>query len=201
MNSRNFFIPLLDKYYVKKNTFYIIGLILAIISLLIDDKISLFFNSIRNESLNLISFFMSYINTIVIFVLMTLLLYIIKKKREIILMWIAFFTTGLFSLIIKLIVGRSRPFISLGLEKLNGVDFNFALWNSSFLSWHSAALFVIYPFLEKKVRYYWLVFALILAINRVYTGVHYLSDVIAGILLGHATAWLIIYINKRFRIL
>jgi|TARA_B100001971_G_C18196632_1_gene541879 undecaprenyl-diphosphatase len=186
---------------MKKNKFYVIGLVLTIISLLIDDKISLFLNFIRNDLFNSISLGISYIDTVIIFVLMTFILYFIKKRKEILLMWVAFFTSGVFSLIIKLVIGRARPFIALSLDMIKGIDYNFAIWNSSFLSWHAASLFVVYPFLNNKVKYYWLVFALILSFNRVYTGFHYLSDVMAGIMLGHATAWLFIYINKKFRIL
>jgi|TARA_Y100000310_G_scaffold334238_1_gene413585 undecaprenyl-diphosphatase len=186
---------------VKKNRLYIIGLILTVISLLIDDQISLFLNFIRNNIFNSISLVINYIDTIIIFILMTLILYFIKKRKEILLMWAAFFTSGVFSLIIKLVIGRARPFITLSLDMIKGIDYNFAIWNSSFLSWHAASLFVVYPFLNNKVKYYWLIFALILAFNRIYTGFHYMSDVIAGIMLGHATAWFFIYINKKFRIL
>ena len=116
-------------------------------------------------------------------------------------MWIAFFATGIISLVIKLLTHRPRPFIEFGFDIINGINFSFPLWNSSFPSWHAAALFAVYPFLDKKIKYYWLIFAIIIIINRAYTGFHYLSDIIAGALLGHITIWLIIYFNKRFRIL
>ena len=186
---------------MKKNTFYLIGFISLIISLLIDNYISLFFSNIRNNAFDFLSVIVSYINTVMIFALMTLILYFINKKKEIILMWIAFFSSGLLSLVIKLITNRTRPFIALNLDKIANIDYSFASWNTSFLSWHTAALFTVYPFLDKKIKYYWLIFAFIITINRVYTGFHYLSDLIAGALLGHMTIWIIIYLNKRFRIL
>ena len=184
---------------MKKNTFYIIGIIFLIISFFIDGKVSLFFSSIRNETFNSISFFISYINTISLFVITTLILYLIKKRKEIILMWAAFFISGVASLVIKLLTERTRPFVEF--DAIHGINFDFAIWNSSFPSWHAAALFVVYPFLNKKIRYYWIAFALIVIVNRVYTGFHYLSDVVAGVLLGHAIVWLVIYLNKRFKIL
>lgn len=186
---------------MKKNTFYIIGIIFLIISFFIDGKVSLFFSSIRNETFNSISFFISYINTISLFVITTLILYLIKKRKEIILMWAAFFISGVASLVIKLLTERTRPFVEFGFDAIHGINFDFAIWNSSFPSWHAAALFVVYPFLNKKIRYYWIAFALIVIVNRVYTGFHYLSDVVAGVLLGHAIVWLVIYLNKRFKIL
>ena len=134
---------------MKKNTFYFIGFILLAISLLFDNYISLFFSSIRNEAFDFLSVAISYVNTVMILALMTLILYFINKKKEIILMWIAFFSSGLLSLIIKLITNRTRPFIALNLDKISNIDYNFASWNTSFLSWHTASLFVIYPGLFK----------------------------------------------------
>lgn len=187
---------------MKKQIFYVIGIILLVLSFFIDKTFSLFVFNLRNSFFNNVFIFLSSLNnSFIVFILMTLLLYLIKKRKEIFLMWFAFFTSGFFSLILKLITNRVRPFTELSLNLLNNINYHFAVWNTAFPSWHTAALFVVYPFLNKKVKYYWIVFALLLSFSRIYTGVHYLSDVIGGILLGHSIAWLIIFLNRRFKII
>jgi len=54
--------------------------------------------------------------------------------------------------------------------------------------------------LNKKIGLVWLVIALIVSISRLYLGAHYLSDVIAGALIGYGIGVLVIWVyNKYFK--
>jgi undecaprenyl-diphosphatase len=64
--------------------------------------------------------------------------------------------------------------------------------NASFPSDHAAGAFVIALaiwFFRKKDGSIWLLLATCIALSRVWTGVHYPTDVIAGALIGMISAW------------
>jgi undecaprenyl-diphosphatase len=66
--------------------------------------------------------------------------------------------------------------------------------NASFPSDHATASFVIAAAIwnwRKRDGWVWLIFAAAISLSRVWTGVHYPSDVIAGMIIGTATALVI----------
>ncbi|MEM2933070.1 MAG: phosphatase PAP2 family protein [Candidatus Pacearchaeota archaeon] len=111
------------------------------------------------------------------------------KKKNILLFWIAIVLTSLITYFLKIIVSRERP-ISFYQEPYNKF--------SSFPSGHATAVFTALPFM-KKFKFlgkFWLVFSLLVAFSRIYLGFHYLSDVVAGGLIGY-TIGLLIEKNKE----
>jgi len=53
---------------------------------------------------------------------------------------------------------------------------------------HAAAAFSALPVLDlefPKLKWFWLGFALLIALSRIYMGVHYFSDVVAGAFFGY----------------
>lgn len=91
---------------------------------------------------------------------------------------------------LKNIVARTRPYEVIdGLILLVGVQSDF-----SFPSGHSCASFaaamVYYRMLPKKYGICAVILASLIAFSRLYVGVHYPSDVIAGVGIGMVAAWM-----------
>ena len=121
------------------------------------------------------------------FVLGAWLFWLGKEKKSFTVMsllLIGSFFSGLF----KSIIARPRP---EGIRVLDDIV------GSSFPSGHSTIAGVVgtYAFLSREIKknfkYLLLVLALLTAISRMYLGVHYLSDVIAGLFLGSIVAWIV----------
>lgn len=113
----------------------------------------------------------------------------------------SFFLIGVGLNILKYIIGRLRPHASPDFENMNFEMFNFHSHWHSFPSGHSQVLFtaatlalLIWP----KFRYLFLFLAGLLAMTRITIHQHFLSDMIAGALIGHlATLWLYFYWPHR----
>ncbi len=92
--------------------------------------------------------------------------------------------------IIKKIVMRPRPFnlFSEIVQKSPASGY-------SFVSNHAANMFVLYFFLSyfyPKLKYYMLTLFLIVSFSRVYNGVHFFTDVLAGAGIGYIISWVYI---------
>ncbi|MBS3060418.1 MAG: phosphatase PAP2 family protein [DPANN group archaeon] len=85
------------------------------------------------------------------------------------------------ALVLKELVSRPRPYLVFGINNLRTELL------SSFPSGHAANSFSIMGILAYHKRpqaLFFLLFAAIVAYSRVYLGVHYVSDVLAGALIG-----------------
>lgn len=99
---------------------------------------------------------------------------------------------------LKNVIARTRPYLIVGgLERLIEIQSDF-----SFPSGHSASSFavavVLFYYLPLKYGVLVLALAGLMAYSRLYLGVHYLSDVVAGIMIGTAIALLIIRLGKTW---
>ncbi len=139
---------------------------------------------------------------ITVFLLMTtLFLWEERKRRWIIPMWFTIASVDVITKIIKFIVSRPRPFEALKLPIIQGASYNFAIWDASFPSAHAAVVFSLVPILDKefpKLKWFWITLAALIAFSRVYIGVHYPSDVLAGCLLGLLIGHGVIYLEKKY---
>lgn len=120
---------------------------------------------------------------------LTLIFLLKDKKRSWILpVWISAAVSVFASFILKISTQRLRPFqqgLVYLIPKLNSA--NFLIWNFSFPSFQSALVFCAVPMIWKNFpgfRYAWIAFASLVAFSRVYFGLHFLSDVLSGALLG-----------------
>lgn len=107
------------------------------------------------------------------------------------------------SALLKPLIGRARPCHNGEIETINLLVRCGA--GMSMPSSHAANAFgqaLLFGSLYRRLRWPFLIFAFLIAISRVFVGVHYLSDIIAGGLLGAVagTAVFMLYrkVEKRW---
>ncbi len=121
--------------------------------------------------------------------------YVLKNKSIYII--ISNVTVAFFSTALKYIVDRPRPFIIYSdIQKLTGGG------SPSFPSGHTSDAFafatslsIVYPKWYIIIPSY--IWAGAVGYSRMHLGVHYPSDVLAGAILGSASAWLCYKANQR----
>ncbi len=141
---------------------------------------------------------------IVIFFLITsLFLWNENKRKWILPLWFTLFLSTIASFLLKITVKRMRPFHQ-GLIVISDflVKNSYYVWDFSFPSAQTMAVFCAVPFLSKefpKLKYIWIALACIVGFSRIYFGFHFLSDVIAGAFIGYMLGALIIKAEKENR--
>ena len=105
--------------------------------------------------------------------------------------------SGLLGLLIKALINRPRPFEVLNITNLINVG------SSSFPSGHTIAAFTALALLYRgypKLRHLWFVLALLIGFSRIYLGVHFLTDVAVGALIGYVIGnTTVYYYEKRLK--
>lgn len=100
--------------------------------------------------------------------------------------------------ILKPLFGRIRPCHEIALEWIRIIDGCGGKYG--FPSSHAANLFgiaVVAGSFYKRTRFYLYPVAILVAIGRMYLGVHYPSDVMGGAVFGAAAGFAVIYIAKK----
>ena len=188
---------------MKRHNYILIALVLSIILLFFDKGITRVVIGLR---FHLLDEFMVWVSspltTILLFLIVTVFLLREKKKRQWVLpLWIIISITWVVTGIVKIIIGRTRPFEALALPLVNGANYLFSSWNSSFPSMHAAGAFALVPIINKlfpKVRWFWISIAAIISFSRLYLGVHYLSDILIGATIGILISESIIEIKEKW---
>ncbi len=188
------------------NFFLILVLfILLFISFFIDYQFIIFINDFARSYHSDFFIFWKNLYPAVILVALLSLYYFWKKKGDLIpYFWISIFLAYLFSHIVKILVMRPRPYVWPQILPLDTIK------TPSFPSSHVAFLAGILPILAMKrisqdkvsrfFYYIWVVLIILVGFNRLYLGVHYLSDVIAGFLIGYAAGFYLVLIEERFKL-
>lgn len=181
-------------------------IIVGIISFFFDSEIAIAVSHIRNVILD--EFFLGITtlsSAIVIFFFLTsLFLWQEHKRKWIFPLWITLGFSAIVSFILKISIKRARPF-QLGIISILPVveESLHAAWNYSFPSFQSMLVFCSVPILSKefpKFKYVWIVFAGLVAFSRLYFGVHFLSDIVFGGLIGYLIGLLIIKLELKYQI-
>ena len=191
---------------MEKKKVILLGLLIVfsiLVSFYFDSEIvsgiSLLRNGFFNDFFMKVTFISSEI--IIFFFLTVLLLWRDNKRKWVLPLWITLALSAIVSFLLKVAVQRQRPFqigiVSLlpALEKSSHL-----IWNFSFPSFQAMLVFCAIPILSKefpKFKYVWIIFAGLVAFSRVYFGLHFLSDVIAGGLIGYLLGTIVVKAEKE----
>ena len=187
----------------RKNILIIcLGIILAtLIAFYLDTGISQAFESIRNYFLTDLFMGITFVSSgvIIFFILTSLFLWKENKRKWILPLWVTLALSVIVSFLLKIAIKRPRPYqldiVSTLLEKASHV-----VWNFSFPSFQTMLAFCAIPILSKefpKLKYIWVVFAVLIAISRVYLGVHFISDILVGGLIGYLLGVFVIHSEDK----
>jgi len=187
----------------------IIAFVIASMSLFVDKNISQAISLLRAYIPDwfFIGFTFSIQTFIVLFFLTSLFLINEKKRRWVAPLWLTAAIAIGFSYLLKILVARPRPYesgvvtvLEIAAVMLGG---GASTWNFSFPSFQSMLAFSALPILDrefKRFRWVWLAIACIIAFSRVYFGVHYLSDVIFGGIMGYLIGLWVVRLEEKHRI-
>lgn len=102
-----------------------------------------------------------------------------------------------FTNIIRWLYYRPRPFLSHQVNQLLNHDLE-----SSFPSGHAAFFFALAIFIfyyNQRAGIWFLVGAVLISIARVFVGIHYPLDILAGAIVGFFTGWLVEKILEKIK--
>ncbi len=159
----------------------------------LDDNILLFFQEvIRNPVLTpILKVITTLGNAGAIWIVLTILLLLIPKTRKVGFMTLLSLTGTLVinNMFLKNLVNRTRPY-----EVIEGLTYLVRTpVDSSFPSGHSACSFavacIMFRRLPRKYGVPALILAIVIALSRLYVGVHYPSDVLFGTISGIAISY------------
>jgi len=198
---------------IKKKIRFIIGLLFSLILLVVlfffDVSIIKAIAQSRSSYLDYLFMSIGFASNvfIIFFFLTSLFLWRDYKRRWIIPLWISGFLSIVFSYVLKVLIVRLRPFqrnlVPVLSMAFNFMKDNFYTWNFSFPSFQAMFVFSALPVLSKqykRFKYIWLIFACLVAFSRVYFGVHYLSDVLAGAIIGYLIGCAMVWIEQNHEI-
>lgn len=183
----------------------IVLILVLMVSFYFDADIVKSISGLRSDVLNRFFLGLAFIssNIIIFFFLTSLFLWKEHKRKWILPLWVTLGLNAVIGFILKITIQRQRPF-QLGIVSVLPVleEASHSIWNFSFPSFHAMLAFCAVPILShqfKKFKYVWIIFAVLVAFSRVYFGVHFLSDVISGGILGYALGILVMKSEQEYK--
>jgi len=182
---------------------FIFFALVILVSFYFDSYIVKGVSLIRNNYLNdfFIGITFASSSIIIFFFLTSLFLWYEHKRKWILPLWFTLGCSVMLSFLLKYFVQRLRPF-QLGIVSVLPVleKTSHFIWNFSFPSFQAMLAFCAIPILSKefpRIKYIWIVFASLVAFSRVYFGLHYLSDILVGGLIGYLIGAIIIKVEEE----
>lgn len=148
---------------------------------------------------NLAIFFAKYFEFFLIFILVLFLAKDYKKY------WKMIVQAAASAILARLVIvefirrfwPRTRPFVENNVNLL----FNYNPETASFPSGHAAFYFAIATvvyFYNKKAGILFFISAFLISLARIFVGIHWPSDILAGTLVGIFSGWLVILFSRKF---
>jgi len=171
-----------------------------LVSFLVDNLILKITPLIKNPVLDYLSSLFTNLGPVLVITIVLISLFLLnKKKREWIMpLGLSLIFSYITTYVLKFIIARPRPLGTIKLMPLiNLADY-------SFPSSHTAVAFAALPILNKtypRLKWLWILSVSFVAFSRIYIGVHYLSDVVAGALIGYFVSAFVMKIkNKKWKL-
>ena len=188
----------------KKIAILFIVLSFAIIlSFVFDNLIVQNISKLRNVFLDEVFLGITFISSeiIIFFFLTSLFLWREHKRKWILPLWLTLGLSAMVGFLLKIAIQRQRPF-QLGIVSILPVleKSSYLIWNFSFPSFQAMLVFCAIPIISKefrKIKWAWIIFAILVAFSRVYFGLHFLSDVIIGGILGYLIGIFVIKLEEK----
>ncbi len=174
----------------------------------IDNLPSHFLSHIRNPRLNGIAVDLTALGSgtvVALFVLATAILMSFRKRYfQILHLLVATLGSAILTVVMKFYFERPRPEASMRLVHVDGYSYPSGHSLVSAALYFTFAIFLCQDFNKPVQRTliigFSLIFIFLIATSRVYLGAHYISDVIAGVLLGVGWASLLGVASTYFQI-
>ena len=175
----------------------------VILSFVFDNLIVQNISKLRNVFTDEVFLGITFISSeiIIFFFLTSLFLWQEHKRKWILPLWLTLGESAILSFILKFAIQRLRPFqqdlVSIP-EMLASKSYE--IWNFSFPSFQAMLVFWALPIISKefpKIKWVWIIFAGLVAFSRIYFGLHFLSDVIVGGILGYLIGVLVIRAENK----
>ncbi|MBN2203184.1 MAG: phosphatase PAP2 family protein [Candidatus Aenigmarchaeota archaeon] len=150
----------------------------------LDKTIFLTLNGINSSFLDSMFFVITYAGSSIFWILSIIILWMEKKRKASAYLMICFVLDTLFLAVLKTFFKRPRPDQMFSDIKMLRFDTEIG---PSFPSGHTQRAFsgaTILGALSKKARPFLIVLAILVAISRIYVGVHFPLDVLAGAING-----------------
>lgn len=178
-----------------KKLYWLILITLFITSIFIDREFALAIEKIRFKELNPLMLWLTDFGLLFASAFIVSLLFFQGKVKYSALAVLSFAISFESAFILKHIFEIPRPYDVWNIHPLTHQS------QPSFPSLHTAFVFSCLPFLKhglKRYQYIWFIFAVLIAFSRLYVGVHSLSDVIAGMILGVGVGSLVYFLEKKY---
>jgi len=176
---------------MKKVIISSITVLILILSFLFDKELISFIANNRLELLNPIFIILSidYFLAIILALLTLFLLY--KEKNKVIPFVSSIIVTYLVIAILKILIARVRPDVITLIETTT----------YSMPSRHAALAFMPLAFIQnKKFRIIYIILAILISFSRLYNGLHFLSDLIIGSLIGYFIGLFFYKLEEKYQI-
>ncbi len=185
----------------QQRLLYFIGFFILLLAFFVDQFLLNRSSQFTPLWLNSLMLFITDFGLLYLLVTMIFWQYFSGRKRALFLLILTILFTVQLVMLFKFVFQTPRPFfaaeiVRAPLTRVSGF---------SFPSLHAAICFSILPiifhdFQQRRLKYLYLFLLILIAYSRFYLGVHYLSDIIAGALIGLASAQLLVHLENRFQI-
>jgi undecaprenyl-diphosphatase len=175
-----------ERFQINKKNYYALGAVFFLSALIflsfdIDSAARSLFKSAQLGAFDLAFSIITNFGLLVVFMLLIPWILLFRKDiKNSILLAFVFFLASFLNFLLKQVVQRSRPLENINYPFFGIVDY-------SFPSMHAMVSFSLLPLLVymlPKYKHFYILFAVLIAISRVYFGLHFLSDVLFGAIFG-----------------